>query len=168
MSLPPTVVPRAPPWLPALAVLFAPSVSGFAIRKMRGAVTIVAAACVLATSGGVADAGISPGVTKTRTKVTFELRGRTGYEYEWKYHVLVRVRSAAGGTPLRGLRVVVSGAMSLPGHEMAAVPTRLRARGVGTYGGKIAFHMGGQWHVRVSVQGHNVVSSVTRFDIVIE
>jgi len=125
MSLPPTVVPRAPPWLPALAVLFAPSVSGFAIRRMRGAVTIVAAACVLATSGGVADAGISPGVTKTRTKVTFELRGRTGYEYEWKYHVLVRVRSAAGGIPLRGLRVVVSGAMSLPGHEMAAVPTRL-------------------------------------------
>jgi hypothetical protein len=168
MPLPPSVVPRAPPWPPALAVLFAGSVRGLAVRKIRGAVTIVAAACLFAVSGGVADADIPPGVTKTRAKVTFELRARTGYEYEWKYNVLVRVRSAARGALLRGLRVVVTGAMKLPGHEMAIVPARLRVRGVGTYGGKIAFHMGGQWHVRVSVRGHNVVSSVTELDIVIK
>jgi hypothetical protein len=103
--------------------------------------------------------------SRVRAKVALELGERTGFEYRWEYNVRVRIRDRATGRPLPGLRVMATGHMSAPGHAMTTFAARIRDTGDGTYAGKIAFYMPGDWSVRVSVRGAAVLPALTTFRI---
>jgi hypothetical protein len=127
---------------------------------------VVAALCLaLAQAAGPSRADAA---ARARASVTLEVKNRIGWEHQWKFNVLVRVRARGSGKPLPNLRVVVSGAMSVPGHSMRAAPIRFRHQGAGIYRGAIAFYMRGEWRLLVSVQGSNVVPAVTRFNVVVD
>jgi hypothetical protein len=104
---------------------------------------------------------------RTKARVTLEVKNRIGWEHQWKFNILVRVRAGVSGKALPNLRVVVSGAMRLPGHSMRAAPIRFRHQGGGIYRGAIAFYMRGEWRLLVSVKGPNVVPAVTRFKVIL-
>jgi len=112
-----------------------------------------------ATAAPAADAG------RARAKVSFELGARTGFEYRWEYNVRLRVRDRTTGGALTGLRVFATGLMNAPGHEMRTITVRVRDTGAGTYAGTMAFYMPGEWRIRVSVRGTNVLPALASFPV---
>lgn len=127
---------------------------------------ILAAALCLALAHAAGPTGADT-ATRTKARVTLEVKNRTGWEHQWKFNILVRARAHGSGKPLPNLRVVVSGGMSVPGHSMRAAPIRFRHQGSGIYRGAIAFYMRGEWRLVVAVKGPNVVPAVTRFNVVL-
>jgi len=115
-----------------------------------------------ATAAPAADAG------RARAKVSFELGARTGFEYRWEYNVRFRISNRTTGTALTGLRVFATGLMNAPGHEMRTVTLRIRDAGAGTYTGTMAFYMPGEWRIRVSVLGANVLPGLASFRVFLQ
>jgi hypothetical protein len=129
--------------------------------SVRAGLLVMCAAAVVAAAPAQAKAPV-------RARVALKVEDRTGYDYRWEYNVAVRATARGTGAPLRKLRVDVVGSMSIPGHSMQTVPVRFASHGDGTYTGKLAFYMPGNWTIRVTVAGTNVVKSTTRFSVYLD
>src|SRR5215213_744204 len=112
-----------------------------------------------AAAAPAADAG------RARAKVNFALGARTGFDYRWEYGVRFRIRDRTTGTALAGLRVFATGLMNAPGHEMRTLTVHVRDTGAGTYAGTMAFYMPGEWRIRVSLRGSDVLPALTSFAV---
>jgi hypothetical protein len=106
-------------------------------------VAVVLLAGLAAFAAGSARAAGTPRVSLSLT--------RTGYAYRWEYQLRVRVRPAASTGSSPNLRVVATGSMSAPGHQMSAGPVRLAKRGAVLYEAKLAFYMPGEWRISIGV-----------------
>lgn len=127
---------------------------------------IVASLCLfLAPAAGSATAADA---ARARAKVTLELGQRTAFEYRWEYAIRVRIRDRASGRALPGLRVLATGQMSAPGHELRTLAARVRDEGEGVYGATIAFYMPGSWRIRVSVHGATVLPALASFRVFLQ
>ena len=126
---------------------------------------MLALLCLVLVPAG--DAATTADAARARAKVTFELGARTGFEYRWEYTIRVRIKDRTTGSALTGLRVLATGKMSAPGHQMQTVPVRVRDEGAGAYAEKVAFYMPGEWRVRVSVRGASVLPALASFRVVL-
>jgi hypothetical protein len=125
----------------------------------------IALLCLVLVPAG--DAATTANAARARAKVTFELGARTGFEYRWEYTFRVRIKDRTTGSALSGLRVLATGKMNVPGHEMQTVPVRVQDEGGGLYAAKIAFYMPGEWRVRVTVRGATVLPALASFRVVL-
>jgi hypothetical protein len=107
------------------------------------------------------------GIAMTRTHVALDVKNRTGFDYRWEYNIVAGVHGLAG-QPLSNLHVVAHGEMHQPGHAMRTVPVVFRSQGDGTYTGKLAFYMPGNWFVVVAVDGGNVRPSLSSFAVFLD
>jgi hypothetical protein len=132
----------------------------------RGFLTSVLLCALLLASPGTLST--AEAAVRDRPAISLVLTARSTYAYRHEYTLVVRVRSASTGRPLRALQVTASGAMSEPGHKMTAGPARLRSIGSGAYRGTIAFYMAGDWRIRISVNGPPVVTTSRTVDVVLK
>lgn len=127
----------------------------------------VFAAFAAAASTGIAMPPPGDGVATARTRVAVDVKNRTGFDYRCEYNIVASVHGL-GGQPLSNLHVVVHGEMHQPGHAMRTVPAEFRSQGDGTYAGKLAFYMPGNWIVVVAVDGGNVRPSQHAFAVFLD
>ena len=127
---------------------------------------LLSGTALVAGSVGAPTATGTPAAAQPR--VSFSLGKRVGDAYRWQYEVAVRVRPRAGTRPLSNLRVTVTGTMSVPGHAMQTPPTALRRTSNGTFTGRLAFYMPGNWTVKVGVHARGLAPVVKRFEIYLD